>query len=340
MPLSRRISNPAEIAHGPIIGGFTINAILLGVMTTQVYLYYTSFKKDKAWIKIYVAIIFILDIVNTACDAAYIYEALIIHFGDFTYLGKVTWLFDTDPSVTGVIVTSVQTFFAWRIWVLTKNWFFPALIIATAITGGVTAIITPAEVAKAPTFVDLIFAKVPIIIWLSSEVLGDILITTILVTYLSRHKTGFERSDLLVDRIIRLTIQTGLITAIVATTNLVVYLTDKTGLHLLFNFPLAKLYSNSLLSTLNSRGIWMQGPSGMSRNGTDDHTISMNNISNYRPPVPPPMKPSGMINFSTPTHTEVYVNVESETQDPTNALRSNLPLGKGAFDEDDKRSYP
>ena len=38
--------------------------------------------------------------------------------------------------IKGVIVTAVQSFFAWRIWVLTKNWFFPALIIATAITGG------------------------------------------------------------------------------------------------------------------------------------------------------------------------------------------------------------
>lgn len=47
-----------------------------------------------------------------------------------------------------------------------------------------------------------------------------------------------------------------------------------------------------------------------------------------------------MINLSAPKHTEVYVNVESEVQDGNNSLRSNLPLGKGAFDEDDKRSYP
>lgn len=84
--------NPAEIAwdtlsshllyiiltwtssHGPVLIGFTFNAILLGVMFTQIYLYFTTFKKwlisppnfpgnrteltfrDKLWIKIFVCL--------------------------------------------------------------------------------------------------------------------------------------------------------------------------------------------------------------------------------------------------------------------------------------------
>jgi len=252
----------------------------------------------------------------------------------------VTWLFDMDPAITGVIVTMVQSFFAWRIFVLTKSYIFPFLILATAATGAVTAIITPIKVSQDPHFTDLLKAKVPISIWLSSEVLGDILITVILVAYLSKHKTGFQRSDMLVDRIIRLTVQTGLITSVVALINLVVYLADTTGLHLLFNFMLCKLYSNSLMSTLNSRGIWMSGPSGMSQaKSSEDHTHSLSNT--YRPAVvvPPPMKPSEIISFNGKKHTEVFVNVEShELQDNSRRdLRSQLPMGKGAFD--DKESF-
>ncbi|KAF8964340.1 hypothetical protein BDZ97DRAFT_1757935 [Flammula alnicola] len=279
--------NPAEIAHGPILIGFTFNAVLLGVMMTQVYLYYTSFKKDKAWIKIFVAVLFGLDIFNTACGAAYLYKALIIHFDDPAYLNEVTWQRERELTKCPNLHRSRYH----------------------SITGGVTAILTPVEVAKAPHFIDLIKSK-------------------------SKHKTGFERSDMLVDRIIRLTIQTGLITSVVALINLVVYLSDTTGLHLLFNFVLCKLYSNSLMSTLNSRGIWMSGPSGMSTGReTEDHATSMNN--NYRPQIvqPPPMKPSEIISFNGKKHTEVYVNVEShELQDGT-GMRSQLPLGKGAFDD-------
>ncbi|KAF9483392.1 hypothetical protein BDN70DRAFT_873897 [Pholiota conissans] len=331
--------NFATIAHGPILIGFTFNAILLGVMITQVYLYYTSFKKDKKWLKIYVAVLFVLDIYNTAAGAAYLYTALITHFNDPAYLDNVTWLFDMDPAITGVIVTMVQSFFAWRIWVLTKSYIFPILILATAITGAVTAIATPIKVSQDPHFTHLLAAKVPISIWLSSEVLGDILITVILVVYLSKHKTGFERSDLLVDRIIRLTVQTGLITSIVALLNLIVYLADTTGLHLLFNFMLCKLYSNSLMSTLNSRGVWMSGPSGMSQGkDSEDHSQSaMHNTYRAQIVQPPPVRPSEIISFNGKKHTEVFVNVESHELQDNSHLRSQLPLGKGAFD--DKGSF-
>ena len=76
------------------------------------------------------------------------------------------------------------------------------------------------------------------------------------------------------------TVQTGLITALCAIIDLVLFLVSvsprvhlppasrvdrplppllspqPTGLHLIFNLPLAKLYTNSLLSSLNSRALW------------------------------------------------------------------------------------
>jgi len=63
----------------------------------------------------------------------------------------------------------------------------------------------------------------------------------------------------MVDRIIRVSVQTGLITSMVAIVDLVVFLADPTGTHLMLNFPLCKLYSNSLISSLNSRGGWKYG---------------------------------------------------------------------------------
>jgi len=89
--------------------------------------------------------------------------------------------------------------------------------------------------------------------------MGDIIITTILVLYLRKHKSGFQASDLMVDRIIRLTVQTCFITSVVAILDVSFFLADPTGTHLMFNFPLCKLYSNSLMSSLNSRRGWKYG---------------------------------------------------------------------------------
>lgn len=72
------------------------------------------------------------------------------------------------------------------------------------------------------------------------------------------------------------TVQTGMITAICAIIDLVLFLasvssgqtvcgskdlltftpTQPSGLHLIFNLPLSKLYTNSLMSSLNSRMGW------------------------------------------------------------------------------------
>ncbi|KAF8877467.1 hypothetical protein CPB84DRAFT_1880613 [Gymnopilus junonius] len=167
--------------EGPLVVGIFINAVLLGVMSTQVYLYYISFKSDRLWMKIFVAVLFICDIVNTVFNIAALYQTLIQHFGDFVFLGEITWLFDTDPALMGIIVTSTQLFFTWRIYALTKRRFLSLLIVFEEIT--VSAMVTAVKIADAPIFVLLAKIRGPIVVWLSAEVIGDILITLSLVTY-------------------------------------------------------------------------------------------------------------------------------------------------------------
>jgi len=269
-----------------------------------------------------VAFLFLCDIINTVCDIVALYATLIRHFGDFNDLNDISWVFDTNPALTGIIVTSSQLFFARRIHVLTKKRILSLLIVILATVGGVCALLTAVKIPEAPEFSLLTKFKVTIIIWLSSEVLGDILITISLVNYLSKHRTGFQQTDLLIDRIIRTTIQTGLITAIVATLDLFLYtLNPGSGMHLVFNFTLCKLYSNSLMSTLNSRGLWMKS----SRNEIDSNndpmifnnsTVSTELFHSFPAALPSPNKPATLFDHLTAPRTEMYVNVESvELQD-------------------------
>lgn len=250
------MKNVAEVAHGPMLVGFTLNACLYGIMITQVYIYFTSSNKDRTWMKYFVVFLLVADTVNTVFDFLYLYKSLIINFGDSAFLAKADWLFATDPALTGIIACVVQLFFAWRIRVLTHNWLCVGLVFICAISGGVAGIVTAYETGTVPNFVDFRHFKAVVIIWLAAESVGDLLITSILVWYLRKHKTGFKSSDLMIDRIIRLTVQTGLITSLVATLDLIFFLHDPAGTHLIFNFPLCKLYTNSLMSSLNARAGW------------------------------------------------------------------------------------
>ncbi|KAF8177996.1 hypothetical protein BJ912DRAFT_1130885 [Pholiota molesta] len=255
---------PAEVAHGPMFIGFTFNVFLFGIMVTQVYLYFTTYKNDKRWMKIFVIVLVIADTANTIFDAAYLYQSLIVHF---------------DPAITGIIAALVQLFFAWRVRILTHSWPLAGVVLLGSLSGlgmlvllNAGAVATSFEVGDTPRFTDFRNFKGVVIVWLVSESVTDIIITTSLVWYFDGIKRGsegptiwstvsFARSHLPMRSLItpEVTVQTGLITSVVATLDLILFLIYANGTHLVFNFPLCKLYTNSLMSSLNARAGWRYG---------------------------------------------------------------------------------
>lgn len=97
----------------------------------------------------------------------------------------------------------------------------------------------------------------PALLWFSASCVVDVLITASLVRSLSQRKTGFTDTDGAIDRIIRLTVQTGMLTAIAAVGEVVFFtVLPRTALNFLWDLALSKIYTNSLMSTLNARAGW------------------------------------------------------------------------------------
>jgi len=95
-----------------------------------------------------------------------------------------------------------------------------------------------------------------VIVWLVLAPATDMAISGALVTFLRTSRTGFAATDDVLTKITRLTIQTGLITVIWTVIDLALFLAIDTNLHFIFNIPLAKLYANCMLSSLNARAHW------------------------------------------------------------------------------------
>ncbi|KAF9454684.1 hypothetical protein P691DRAFT_770220 [Macrolepiota fuliginosa MF-IS2] len=257
----------AEIAHGPMFLGTAVNVFLYGISVTQTYLYLTSSKSDRWFIKYFVYFLFIADTVHTAFTLIYIYDSLIKNFGNVGHLQTADWIFATDPALTGIIGGTVQAFFAWRVNVLTHNIFLSLLILLCSVVS----------------------------LWLGSSCAADVVITSTMVLYLRKHRTGFSQTDHQIDRIIRVTMHTGLATALWALIDLLLYLSSPSGKHLFFNFCLSKLYTNSLMSSLNSRGGWRYSDDSEAASSLD-RKRSAANIRGQSGPVRRP---------------EVFVHVES-----------------------------
>lgn len=144
---------------------------------------------------------------------------------------------------------------------------------------------------------------------------------------------------------IRVTVQTGLLTAIVAITNMIVFIGDSTGTHLMFNTPLSNLYLNSLLSNLNSREGWKlkHSVSTTSRQGNSEVSAFHADVMSSKMSMSPPR----VTQFKNPTagrsRPEVFVHVEShESRDvilvqkrPSDTLRDLEADGESSSMEGD-----
>jgi len=289
--------NFAKIAHGPILIGTFINVALYGISVAQTYIYLQTYKKDRLWMKLVVGLVFIADTLNAVFDVEYTYNSLVNHYDDPAAIQKANWVFATDPAMTSIIGTIVQLFFAWRVKVLTGSYITVGALVVGSIISCLGGIATSIAIGIVPMWLDFQRFKIPVIIWLTVSALVDSTITVIMVWHLRKHKRGFKSSDDILDKLIRLTVQTGLITSVWAIVDLAVYLSIPTGIHLIFNFPLSKLYSNSLLSSLNSRAGWKYQSSS--------EVTSESNGGTSR-------RPADIVTFgSVPIRPEVYIDVES-----------------------------
>ncbi|GLB38356.1 hypothetical protein LshimejAT787_0502210 [Lyophyllum shimeji] len=282
--------SPAQIAHGPMFIGTVLNVLLYGITIAQIYLYQNSFNRDGLYIRSFVYVLFLGDTIQTVFTVMYLYDSVILNFGNTTYLMTGDWIFSTDPALTGILGVSVLT---------------ALIILLCAASSILMGIATAVAIGMVPMFLEFQKFKVVVIIWLVSASFADMIITSSLVIYLRRHRTGFKRTDTHIDRIIRLTVQTGLITAVWAFVDLMVYLLNPTGLHLIFNFPLSKLYTNSLMSSLNARTFWQY-------DGDDDALVF--NSNRHRPSLSlSTLKARVSVDLSTDRRRdmEVFVQVES-----------------------------
>ncbi|KAH7885300.1 hypothetical protein F5I97DRAFT_1830472 [Phlebopus sp. FC_14] len=196
---------------------------------------------DRRWMELFVAFLFLANTVNSVFDLVYIYDSLVNHFdcipGDAKYLTNATWVFATGE--IHFLSTALQSNQR-RVYVVSKNIFCVVTIVVCAAGSLLCSRGTSIAVGIVLEYTEFQKFEVIVIIWLASATVGYVTISSALAWHLSRNKTRFAPTDDIINRIIRLTVQTGLVTAVCAVIDLVCYLTI--------------LYTNCLISCLNCRG--------------------------------------------------------------------------------------
>ncbi|KAI0729013.1 hypothetical protein C8Q72DRAFT_340908 [Fomitopsis betulina] len=300
----------AQTTEGPALAGVFMNLTLFGVMISQSVFYFTNYPNDPRWIKCYVAFLMVADTLNAVFICAWIYRVLINNFGNVDALGRGDWLFETEQALTGIVSFQVQMFYAWRIWKLIGNKYIVGLVVVTSTIGGLSGIGTAVAIGMRPEFFGFIHLKQIIILWLLGEGISDIIITATLTWYLRRHMGGYSKTDGLVSKIMNLIVSNGLLTAAFAIGDLICYFATEKAYHLIFNFPLCKLYGNSVMSTLNARAIFMSTSGGVT-SGYPSETGAMKFGDRLSRPDITGILATSVDKTRAGTQTQIRVNVET-----------------------------
>ncbi|KAI0252246.1 hypothetical protein BJV78DRAFT_1374020 [Lactifluus subvellereus] len=260
----------------PLLLGHLWNWCLFGVLVVQLYVYSYNFPQDKALLKLFVYAIFLLETLQTALSGADLYYWFISSYGNLARLTSPHLSAFDVPIIESVVSLGVQFFFAYRIWVLSlkkSRWLCLVICLcsiinaAAAFTSGVYLQILGRMARNGKL-------KAIAMTWLIGNALADILIAATMLYHLARHKNRdslFDDHALL--RIVRLTIETNIMTGSlrgncfafdardISPRELVhvpVGLCFYPNLRHLTIYPLrtailGKLYSNTLLVSLNNR---------------------------------------------------------------------------------------
>ncbi|PAV21571.1 hypothetical protein PNOK_0152800 [Pyrrhoderma noxium] len=250
-----------DITLGALLIGTYISTTLFGFTSLQTYSYYNTYVNDRVFLRVLVAVIWVLELIHTIFITRTYYELSVINFGSFADFIRLPFVLKFSIVWSNSISCGVQAFFANRIRIMSGRWELAVICWSLSAVRYVTSLTAAAEEIKISVQTEFNGQWKWIIIFvLAVGAVNDILIALGLGFYLSRNKSGISSSDRVVNKLIKFTVQSGLITSVLAIAMLICYLSMPDNFIWLAIFVcLAKTYSNSFLATLNARNTLRSG---------------------------------------------------------------------------------
>ncbi|KAJ7256254.1 hypothetical protein C8J57DRAFT_1721468 [Mycena rebaudengoi] len=239
---------------GPTEIGSVVGAFLFGAMTLQTYHYYRGFQNDSVLLRSTVAVVWLLELAHTVCAWHALYSQTVTFYGQPEYISSPPYSEEMTILFAAILYLIVQTFFANRARVLSKNWYIMAVASALNV---LRFIATMGSLALL-----LHYRRVSILLewrWLVSTALAlglsvDILITLSMCYLLQKLRSSeSERTRNIVETLILWSIESTILTSGTSIMQIILFLTRTDLVWTFFFIIQTKLFSNSMLASLNGR---------------------------------------------------------------------------------------
>lgn len=239
---------------GALLSCIVVAVALFGAICIQTFNYFNDYPLDKRYLKIMVSSVWCLELCHTIFIFHSLYKIMVSSFGTFGFLIDIPWTVKASILCSGLINSIVQSFFTNRIRIISGRWTIPVICWILLLLRFICVIASSVLTLTTELAVFAVKFNWLLTILLVATFIVDVVVACAVAYFLAKSRTGFLRSDRLIRRLILFSIETGLITSVIATVVLIIFLTKPhtfTWIGLLL--ILAKVYSNSLLYSLNAR---------------------------------------------------------------------------------------
>ncbi|KAF9512069.1 hypothetical protein BS47DRAFT_1383130 [Hydnum rufescens UP504] len=278
------IKDPVPNIFGGSIIGNLLNALCFGVLTIQTSSYYHAFPNDARSLKLAVGFLWTLEAFQllvspfralqlspgitaeahsrpttcalcSGCGVQSLYWWVVTNYGNPSTLGHATWELSTFQFSAVCASATVQTFFAHRVYSLSANLYLGVFVQVLVLIQFGFGAATSVKLIMLPDFEVLVkewtwFA----VAWLTIQAIADIVIAACMCVILQRRRTGFRKTDSVINRMILYTISTGLATSVLSCILNVVFSVYGIDFSVLITgMPLGAFYSVTMLANLHTR---------------------------------------------------------------------------------------
>ncbi|KIK68225.1 hypothetical protein GYMLUDRAFT_708930 [Collybiopsis luxurians FD-317 M1] len=250
------MSVDVRLTLGAALAGCIVTVGLSAVLGFQTFLYFQIFPSDAFRYKLLVAWMWATDAIHSVLICTCMWQYLILNFTDPLIACKIFTTIPVLVAMTGIITLSANALYGWRIHKMSRrNWWLTGPIAFLCLARLGLAFASTVEMIELKTFAEF-SAKFKILFTcgLLVSAATDILVSGARYWYLRDLKQGYFQTQEAVDAVVVFTINDGLLTCLVAVAVAVCWLAmPQNFVYLGFYFTVPKLYSNSVLATLNLR---------------------------------------------------------------------------------------
>jgi len=284
------VKQVAALAFGATLGGTlgayqigtALSFFLFGVVTLQVYYYNEHYENDRLEVKAFVAFIWLLELAHTMLILATQYEftATNAGYGTFSFMLDLPTTTKISFLCSAILNLIFSTYCAYRIRLMTKRWEFPIFCFVTALARTGTTFAVTILLLTTDVDVVLLHHKNLAEATLTLGFLLDMIISIVLSYLLIRAPGNFQGGDRNLKRLLLFAVESGFFSFLLGIPMVITVSQNSYNfIWMALVFIIAKVNSNSILVTLNSRHALAQSyavPSNENENRLRNLQFSLN----------------------------------------------------------------